>query len=77
MHHMIKRFYGQGGPQKLKPANGIPSYQNPESITARIVRHSKKIARCQLDEWSAFRPCGRDLVHRFNSTSWAFPVNLT
>ncbi len=37
MHDMIKRFYGQGGPQKFKPFNGIHSYQNPESITARIV----------------------------------------
>jgi hypothetical protein len=26
---------------------------------------------------SAFRPCGRDLVDFFKSTSWAFPVNLT
>jgi hypothetical protein len=36
MHDMIKRFCGQGRPQKLKPVNDIPSYQNPEPITARI-----------------------------------------
>jgi hypothetical protein len=50
MHDMIKRFYGQGGPQKFKPFNGIHSYQNPESITARIVGHSETIARCHLQE---------------------------
>jgi len=68
MHDIIKRFYGQGGPQKFKPFNGIHSYQNPESITARIVGHSETIARRHLDEWSALRRCGRDLVHRFNNT---------
>jgi hypothetical protein len=30
----------------------------------------------QLDEKSAFRPCGRDLVEFFNSTGWAFLVKL-
>ena len=38
MHDMIKRFCGQGGPQKFKPFKGIPSYQNPEPIAARIER---------------------------------------
>ena len=27
-----------------------------------------------LDEKSAFRPCGRDLVEFFSSTGWAFYV---
>jgi hypothetical protein len=30
-----------------------------------------------MNEKSPFRPCGRDLVEFFNSTGWAFPVNLT
>jgi hypothetical protein len=32
---------------------------------------------CQMGEKSAFRPCGRDLVEFFNSTVWAFMVNVT
>jgi hypothetical protein len=29
-----------------------------------------------FDGLSPFRPCGRDLLEFFNSTGWAFLVNL-
>jgi len=36
-----------------------------------------KRASRHLDEKSAFRPYGRDVVVFFTSTRWAFPVKLT
>jgi len=38
--------------------------------------HSETIVRCHPDEWWAFRPCGRDVAELFNSTGWAFPVQV-
>jgi hypothetical protein len=32
--------------------------------------------RIHMSEKSAFRPCGRDLVEFFNSTGWAFFVQV-
>lgn len=54
------------------PVDGCPHLLGPVSanggLWTRTVqkRHSRKpIVRCHLDEWSAFRPSGRDLAEFF------------
>ena len=46
--------------------------QLPIGVSAFPEIVPKSVRGSHLDEKSAFRPCGRDLVEFFNSTGWAF-----
>jgi hypothetical protein len=54
--------------------SSITAAKRNSTIFGRVVGQSEVI---QFDGLSAFRPCGRDLMEFFNSTSWAFHVNLS
>ena len=64
----------RASPYVSRPSCWAHESDRPDNSSFRVVGYSEVI---QFDGLSAFRPYGRDLVTFFNSTGWAFLVNLT